>query len=132
MFLRELEQPVPKTAGIHVSAGTLIIHSRNGELVFDRNIPILHSNSSGAHAIASDPQHFKRTKHIDITHVFLRDKIASRQLTITPVQSSENLADILTKPLAAPTLLHLRQLLGMTVSMEHTGSRGGAEGNDPI
>ncbi|SAM86438.1 uncharacterized protein UBRO_20981 [Ustilago bromivora] len=132
MFLCELKQPVPKTAEIHVSTGTLIIHSHSGELAFDQNIPILHSNSSGACAIASDPQHFKRTKHIDITDFFLRDKIASRQLTITPVQSSENLADILTKPLAAPTILHLQQLLGMVVSMEHTGSRGGTEGNDPI
>ncbi|SPC62967.1 uncharacterized protein UHOD_11854 [Ustilago sp. UG-2017b] len=78
MFLHELEQSAPRTTGVHVSARTSIIHSRDGKLVLNWNIPVLHSNSSDARAIASDPQHFKRTKHIDITHFFLRDEVASR------------------------------------------------------
>ena len=51
---------------------------------------------------------------------------------ITPVQSSENLANVMTKLLAAPTLLHLRHFLGLTTLEGHTGSRGGAEGKNPI
>ncbi|SAM84819.1 uncharacterized protein UBRO_20855 [Ustilago bromivora] len=77
MFLRKLEQPVSKTAGIHVSTGTSTIHSCDGELAFNRDVPVLHSNSSGARAITSDPQHFKRMKHIVIAHFFLCDKVTS-------------------------------------------------------
>ncbi|SPC64206.1 uncharacterized protein UHOD_11701 [Ustilago sp. UG-2017b] len=132
MFLRELQQPVAKTAGIHVSAGTSIIHSRNGELVFDRSVPVLYSDSSGARAIASDPQHFKRTKHIDIAHFFLRDEVTNRRLTIAPVQSSENVADILIKPLTAPTPMHIQELLGLSMTKEPTGSRGGVGDYDPV
>ncbi|SPC67665.1 uncharacterized protein UHOD_11790 [Ustilago sp. UG-2017b] len=115
-----------------MTAGTSTLHSCGSELVYNRNVPVLHSDSTGACAIASDPQHFKRTKHIDIAHSFLRDKIASQRLTIAPVQSSENLADILTKPLAAPTLSHLRQMFGLLALEAHTGSRGGIKNDDPI
>ena len=92
-----------------------VLHSRNGDLALDPTIPILYSDPSGDHVIANDLQHFKRMKHIDIAHFFLRDKVADGRLTIALIQSSENLADIMTKPLTAPTLLHLRQLFGLTV-----------------
>ncbi|KAJ1590992.1 hypothetical protein NDA11_004878 [Ustilago hordei] len=72
------QQQTPLTTGICVSAGTTTIYSREGELAFNRNVSILYSDSSGAHAIASDPQHFKRTKHIDIAHFFLQDEVASQ------------------------------------------------------
>ncbi|SYW81900.1 uncharacterized protein UHO2_00404 [Ustilago hordei] len=87
---------VASQASVHVTAKTLEGHSHNQELELDSTIPILYSDSSGARVIANDPQHFKRTKHIDIMHFFLWDKVADGQLTITPIQSSENLADILT------------------------------------
>ena len=98
---------LPKTSAIHVTAGTTVLYSHDKDLALDPTIPTLHSDSSDAHVIANDPQHFKRTKHIGIAHFFLRDKIADGHLTIAPIQSSENLADILTKPLTAPTLSYL-------------------------
>ncbi|SAM83172.1 uncharacterized protein UBRO_21004 [Ustilago bromivora] len=76
-------------------------------LVLNPTTPTLYSNSSGAYVMANDPQHFKRTKHINIAYFFLQDKIADGCPTIAPIQSSKNLTDILTKPLAAPTLSHL-------------------------
>ncbi|SAM82774.1 uncharacterized protein UBRO_20676 [Ustilago bromivora] len=107
MFLQELDQVLLKTSTIHVTAGTTVLHSHDKDLAPDPTIPILHSDSSGAHVIANDLQHFKKTMHIDIANFFLRDKIADGHLTIAPIQSSENLADILTKPLTAPTLSYL-------------------------
>ncbi|SOV09243.1 uncharacterized protein UDID_18531 [Ustilago sp. UG-2017a] len=44
----------------------------------DSRISLPYSNSSGARAITSNPQHFKRTKHIDIAHFFLRDEVANQ------------------------------------------------------
>ncbi|SAM62525.1 uncharacterized protein UBRO_21031 [Ustilago bromivora] len=132
MFLHKLHQPAPKTARIHVSAGTSIIHSCNGELAFDRSAPVLYSDSSGARAIVSNPQHFKRTKHIDIAHFFLQDEVANQRLTIAPVQSSENVTDILMKPLTVLTLMHIQELLGLLTTKESTGSRGGVGDYDPV
>ncbi|SAM84249.1 uncharacterized protein UBRO_21082 [Ustilago bromivora] len=114
MFLRELGQSLPRTSAICVTAKTSALHSHDQGLVLDPTIPILYSDLSGARVIANDPQHFKRMKHINIAHFFLWDKVADGQLTIAPIQSSENLVDILTKPLAAPRLVYLRQLLGLT------------------
>ncbi|KAJ1037254.1 hypothetical protein NDA14_000703 [Ustilago hordei] len=130
MFLHELEQPMLKATEIHVSVETLVLHSHDWDLIFNRDIPVLHSDLSGTCTIANDPQHFKRTKHINIAHFFLRDKIVSRQLTIAPVQSSKNLANIMTKLLAAPTLLHHCHSFRLTTSDRHAGSRGGDKGNN--
>ncbi|SOV04344.1 uncharacterized protein UDID_17070 [Ustilago sp. UG-2017a] len=124
MFLQELDQLLLKMLAIHVIAGTTALHSHKGNLTFNLTTPILYSDSAGTCVIANDPQHFKRTKHIDITHFFLQDEVADGHLIITPVQSSENLANILTKPLTVPTLLHLRQLFGLTVLKGYTGLRG--------
>ena len=54
------------------------------------------------------------------------------QLMIALVQSSKNLANILTKPLAAPMLSYLCQLFGLMVLEEQNGSRGGVEDYDPV
>ncbi|SAM82184.1 uncharacterized protein UBRO_20643 [Ustilago bromivora] len=104
MFLHELDQSLPKMLVIHVTVGTTVLHPCNGDLALNLTIPILYSNSSGVCTIANDPQHSKRMKHIDIVHFFLRDEVADGHLTIALIQSSENLADILTKPLTVPTL----------------------------
>ena len=119
MFLCKLNQLLPRTSAIHVTGETLVLHLCNGELALTLTIPILYSNLSGAQVIANNPQHFKRTKHINITHFFLQDEVADGWLTIAPIQSSENLADILTKPLTAPRLAYLQQLLGLTVWSVH-------------
>ncbi|SOV08668.1 uncharacterized protein UDID_17688 [Ustilago sp. UG-2017a] len=71
MFLHELDQLLPKMLVIHVTVGTTALHSCNRDLVLDPTIPILYSDSSGVCAIANDPQHSKRMKHIDIVHFFL-------------------------------------------------------------
>ncbi|SAM83164.1 uncharacterized protein UBRO_20743 [Ustilago bromivora] len=131
MFLHELDQSLPKMSVIHVTVGTTAVHSCNRDLVLNPTIPILYGNSSGAHTITNDLQHFKRSKHIGIAHFFLQDKVADGHLMITPIQSSENLADILTKPFMAPTLVHLWQLFGLMASKEYSGLRGGAEDDDP-
>ncbi|CCF50124.1 hypothetical protein NDA11_007997 [Ustilago hordei] len=134
MFLGELDQLLTKMPAIHITEVTTTLHSYNRDLVLDPTIPKLYSDSSGVCTITNDPQHFKRMKHIDIVHFFLWDEVADGHLTIALIQSSENLADILTKPLTAPMLVHLRQLFGLKTPKEHSGSRGVEDGDpaDPI
>jgi hypothetical protein len=55
-----------------------------------------------------------RSKHIDIRHHFIRDTVASNEVSVHHCASEENLADIFTKPL--PRIQHEEQVrkLGMT------------------
>lgn len=59
------------------------------------------SDSKSAIAIAENPTHHSRTKHIDIRHHFIREKVLDGTLQLEHVPSDEMLADIFTKPLKA-------------------------------
>ena len=47
-------------------------------------------------------EHNKRTRHIDIRYFYIRDMIEQKEVITTHIPSEENIADILTKALAAP------------------------------
>jgi hypothetical protein len=51
----------------------------------------------------------KRAKHIDIKHHFIRDKIASKEVKITKIPSSKQLADILTKALDKSKFMQFKE-----------------------
>ncbi len=50
----------------------------------------------------------QRTKHIDIRHHFLREVITDGQIKLAWIQSKDQLADILTKPLQGETFKYIR------------------------
>lgn len=55
----------------------------------------------------------KRAKHIDIKHHFVRDHIATGDLTVKSIPTLEQLADIFTKALDASQFEALRKKLGV-------------------
>ena len=52
-----------------------------------------------------------RAKHIDLRQHFVHNAVKDGILTLHVVRSEDNLADILTKPLAEPVFLILRKRL---------------------
>lgn len=54
-----------------------------------------------------------RSKHIETKFHFLRDQVNREILELVYCKSSEQLADLLTKPLAAKRFAELRDLIGM-------------------
>ena len=54
-----------------------------------------------------------RTKHIDIRYYFIREKVQQGEVAIKIVLFKENLADVLTKPLAREAFKRMRELLGV-------------------
>ena len=74
--------------------------------------PIYCDNTSAIN-LSKNPLHHARTKHIDIRHHFLRDNISKEIISLEFINSENQLADILTKPLSQPVFTKLRRELGI-------------------
>jgi hypothetical protein len=61
--------------------------------------PILWCDNIGATFLAANPMFHARTKHVEINYHFIREKVASKQLTIQFLWSKDQLADIMTTSL---------------------------------
>lgn len=59
----------------------------------------MYDDSQGALQLLKHPIASSRSKHIDVLHHFTRERVARKEVNFTYVQSSDQLADIMTKPL---------------------------------
>ena len=75
--------------------------------------PALMVDNQPAIALAKNPVLHDRSKHIDIKFHFLRDCIDGGQIVIEFVETSRQLADILTNSLGCLWFMVLRKMIGM-------------------
>ena len=59
-------------------------------------------NNSGSISLANNPKYYDRIKYIDIQYHFIQKAIENGHVLLQYVRTSDNSADILTKPLARP------------------------------
>ena len=83
----------------------------------------LYSDSQGSIALAHNPEHHARTKHIAIRYHFIREHVADETVHLTFVGTADMAADIFTKALDRVAYERGTQQLGLTVS----SSRGGVD-----
>jgi hypothetical protein len=88
--------------------------------LIDKPLPILNDNA-GTIALAKNPVHHERSKHIGMRHHFLREKTEDKTISLSHVRSAENLADLLTKGLPREVFERLRELLGVKVRSDQVG-----------
>jgi hypothetical protein len=75
-------------------------------------VPLL-CDSTSAISVAKNPVLHSRTKHIDVRFHFLRDHYEKGDIELRYIDTTRQLADILTKPLDQKTFVHLRGELGV-------------------
>ena len=74
---------------------------------------IIYEDNQSAISMSKNPQFHGRTKHIDIKHHFIREKVVENTIKLEYCKSEEMAADILTKALNAPQFTKLRNRLGL-------------------
>ena len=81
--------------------------------------PVFWCGNLGAISLATNPVFHQRTKHIEIDMHFVRDRVLAKQLDIRYVDSTHQVADLLTKPLHVPQYEFLKSKLPLQVSPCH-------------
>ena len=84
---------------------------------------VVYEDNSAALKIANNATAIKRTKHIDVRHHFLREHVKQGTITIVPVSTKEQLADIMTKVLGKELFLRFREYITSDVDLTPVDTR---------
>jgi hypothetical protein len=85
------------------------------EVKYTAPIPI-HCDNTSAISVSKNPIFHSKTKHIPIKYHFLREQVTNQIVQVNYIPTTEQIADIFTKPLAKTPLEYLRQNLGVIPS----------------
>lgn len=78
------------------------------------NPTIIHEDNQGAIALAKNPQHHNRTKHIDIRFHYIRERVMKvKDIVLQYTPTANMIADIFTKRLTQEKFGRLRDLLNL-------------------
>ena len=73
----------------------------------------IYEDNQGAIELAKNAKYHNRTKHIDICHHFVRERVVSNEIQVIYCPTGDMIADIMTKGLAKLSFEKLRNLLGV-------------------
>ncbi|KAE8541722.1 hypothetical protein D1P53_001894 [Cryptococcus gattii VGV] len=71
------------------------------------------NDNAGAIALSKNPVNHEKSKHIDMRHHFIQEKVEDKTVPLAHVPSAENMADLHTKALPTELFTKLCNLLGM-------------------
>lgn len=95
----------------HTTTELLWIQSLLQELKVPFRTPTLLWDNLSVVALTHNPILHSRTKHIELDIHFVRERVISKQLQVLHVSSTEQLADLLTKPLSPAKYASIRDKL---------------------
>ena len=67
-------------------------------------VPTIYGDNQGSIALATNPIHHNRSKHIDVKYHYVRNEVENGRVKLKYIPMAEMMADILTK--ALPRVLH--------------------------
>ncbi|XP_028084292.1 uncharacterized protein LOC114285439 [Camellia sinensis] len=86
------------------------------ELHISVPVPTLWCDNLSAIAMSHNPVFHARTKHIEVDYHFVRERIASKKLHICHIPTSDQVADVFTKPLSVTRFQYLQHQLNVLPS----------------
>jgi hypothetical protein len=81
------------------------------EVLNVETIPTIYDYNQSAICLSKNDSNHQRTKHIDITHHFLRDHVYNKRIDIQWISTHKQQADLLTKALDTKQFTTLRDQL---------------------
>lgn len=73
----------------------------------------LRCDNESAIKLASNPIFHGRTKHIEVRHHYIREKVLDQEVVLKGISTNEQVADIFTKALVKPKFEYFRAALGV-------------------
>ena len=70
-------------------------------------------DSGGCITLAKNPTHHSNTKHIDVQHHFIREKLKNQEICLKYCPTEDMIAEVLTKPLAKVRHQTLTNAMGL-------------------
>ena len=79
----------------------------------EEDLPLILCDNISAQALVNNPIFHARSKHIEVAHHFVREKLIGGEISLEHIDTSSCIADLLTKPLAKSSFIKLRSNLGL-------------------
>lgn len=73
----------------------------------------LYEDNQSAIRVSKNPEFYKRLKHVKIRYYFIREKIKEKVINVIYINTNEQVADILTKPLGKGQFIKLREHISL-------------------
>jgi len=90
----------------------IYLRQLSADLGFPQREPtVIYEDNQGCIALTENPVNHKRTKHIDIRHHFIRERVESGEIALKYVMTRNQVADLLTNPLKRVDLERLRSAI---------------------
>lgn len=83
------------------------------ELGLTQGVLTVFCDSQSAIHLTKNNRYHDKTKHIDVKHHFIRDIVVAGEIIVEKIHTSENPADMLTKPLPNTKFQHCLDLVGL-------------------
>jgi hypothetical protein len=74
---------------------------------------VIYCDNISSILLANNPVYHARTKHIEVHHHFIREKILAKEIDLIHVSIEDQVADIFTKALGTDKLKKFRKMLGV-------------------
>jgi hypothetical protein len=103
----------------YVAANSAVCHAiwlRNvlKHLGFPQEVPTeIYVDNRSAIALAKNPTHHERSKHIDTRYHFIREHVKAKEVELVSCRTHDQAADIFTKPLKHEAFIRMKTMLGM-------------------
>lgn len=93
------------------------------ELGFEQKLPtVIYGDNQGAIAISENPESHQRSKHIDVKYRYVRECVEAQSIKMDYINTSDMIADLLTKGLDCSKFEKHRKHLVQTI--EHRAHEG--------